>query len=53
MNAQDHVDTILRPMTLTQKAICGLPHKTGFELLFLNDPKNTGPLQVSKVVQEA
>jgi hypothetical protein len=53
MNAQDHVDTILRRMTLTQKAICGLPHKTGYELLFLNDLNKTGPPQVSKGVQEA
>jgi hypothetical protein len=35
MHAQDQVDAILKPMTLAQRAICGLPHKTGHELLYL------------------
>ena len=35
MNAQDQVDTILKPMTLTQRAVCGLSHETGHELLYL------------------
>jgi hypothetical protein len=26
---------ILKPMTLTQRAVCGLPHETGHELLYL------------------
>jgi hypothetical protein len=26
---------IFRPMTLTQKAICDLPHQTGYELLYI------------------
>lgn len=36
MNAQDWVDMILKPITLTQRAICGLPHQTGHELLYLS-----------------
>jgi len=35
MDCKDQVQFILGPMTLEQKAICGLQHTTGQKLLYL------------------
>lgn len=45
MNCDSQVQFILGPMTLEQKAICGLPHETGQELLYLPPPKHQSDLK--------
>jgi hypothetical protein len=45
MDCKDQVQFILGHMSLKQKAICGLPHKTGQELLYLPPPSSQSDLR--------
>lgn len=53
MDCDDQVQFILRPMTLEQKAICGLQHTTGQELLYLDPPRFQAVNRASKVCEAA